>query len=125
MITLSCTSAMAQWTGIGDGRDFPVTYYLDFKTIQKQGQYVNVMELMDFDTPQKFKGAAWEYLSSVLRIEFDCNERQSRILSFHMYTGKMGTKDMVYSASFPAASWEPVPPGSVTKELWNSACANK
>lgn len=125
MLVLASTSAMAggnNWTAIGDGRDFPVSYYLDFKTIQKQGQYVNVLELMDFDTPQEFKDAAWVYFSSVLRIEFDCKNKQSRILSFRMYAGKMATKDMVYSASFPSATWEPVPPGSVTKELWNSAC---
>jgi Surface-adhesin protein E len=122
MFALVSTSAMARWIAIGDGRDFPVTYYLDFETVHKQGQYVYVLELMDFDTPQEFKGAAWVYLSSILRIQFDCNEKQSRILSFRMYAGQMGTKENVYSANFPSAPWEPVPPDSVTKELWNSAC---
>lgn len=125
MLVLVSKSAAAEWTAIGDGRDFPVTYYLDFKTIDKRGQNVKVWELMDFDTPQEFKGSAWKYLSSRLQIEFNCIERESRILVFYLYEGNMASKDIVYSAKFPTAAWEIVPPDSVTKELWNNACVKE
>jgi hypothetical protein len=122
MLAFVSTSAMAKWTAIGDSSDFPITYYLDFETIHKHGQRVSVSELMDFEAPQELNGNAGRYLSSTLKIEFDCNEKQSRILSFHMYAGNMASKDIVYSAKFPSARWEPIPPNSVTKDLWNSAC---
>jgi len=113
------------WTSIGSGREHDVNYYLDFQSFKKQGQKVTVWELMDFNTPQVFKGANWKFLSSQLQIEFDCDERQSRVLSLFVYTGNMATNDMVYSAIFPSAPWESVPPDSVEKELWNSACVKE
>jgi hypothetical protein len=125
MLALVSTSAMArgtEWTWIGEGREHAVDYYLDFQSFHKQGQYVTVWELMDFEIPQEFKGADWKYLSSKLQIEFDCNERQSRYLSVYYYAGAMGSDNMVYSASFPSATWQPIPPESVEKQLWNSAC---
>jgi Surface-adhesin protein E len=122
MLALLCTNAIAGWTPIGDGRDFPVTYYLDFKTVHRQRQYVYVWELMDFDTPQEFNGAAWKYLSSKLQVEFDCIKKESRILVFYLYEGNMASTKIVYSASFPSAPWEAVPSDSVAKDLWNSAC---
>ena len=125
LLSLASTGALADWTSIGESRDFPITYYLDFKSVHKQGQSVTVWELMDFDTPQGLKGSGDKYLSSTLEMEFDCNERQSRILSLNMFAGNMGMGKNIFSASFPSAPWEPVPPVSVTKELWNSACVKK
>ena len=133
MLALVSTSAMArgakvkhEWTsigtGIGTGSEQEVTYYLDFQSFQKQGQNVTVWELMNFETPQELNAAKGKYLSSKLQIEFDCNKRQSRILSFYMYAGMMGSQDIVYSANFPSSAWEPVPPDTIEKELWNSAC---
>ena len=132
MLALVSTSAMAktraehEWTSIGTGigtdNDQEVTYYLDFQSFHKQGQNVTVWELMNFETPQELNAAKGKYLSSKLQIEFDCNKRQSRILSFYMYAGMMGSEDIVYSASFPSSPWEPVPSDTIEKELWNSAC---
>lgn len=129
MLALVSASAMAkggsasqEWTWIGSGREHAVEYYLDFQSFDKHGQYVTVWELMDFEMPQEFKGADWKYLSSKLQVEFDCNERQSRYLSVYYYAGTMGSNNMVYSANFPSAPWEPIPSNSVEKALWNSAC---
>jgi len=122
LLALASTGALADWTSIGESRDYPIMYYLDFSTIHKQGQNVTVWELMDFETPQGLKGSAEKYLSSTLQIEFDCDKRQSRILSLNMFAGNMGSEKNIYSAGFPSATWELVPPDSVTKELWNSAC---
>ena len=128
MLALVSASAMAkgpEWIWIGSGREHAVEYYLDFQSFHKQGQYVTVWELMDFETPQEFKGADWKYLSSKLQVEFDCNERQSRYLSVHYYAGTMGSNNIVYSVNFPSAPWVPIPSNSVEKELWNSACVKK
>jgi hypothetical protein len=132
VLALVSASAMAkgastdhQWTWIGSGREHAVNYYLDFQSFHKQGQYIIVWELMDFDTPKEVKGADWKYLSSKLEIEFDCNERQSRYLSVYYYAGPMGSNNIIYSANFPSASWEPIPPDSAEKELWNSACVKE
>jgi hypothetical protein len=125
MLALVSTGAMARgtdWTWIGEGREHAVDYYLDFQSFYKEGQYVTVWELMDFEIPQEFKGADWKYLSSKLQIEFDCNERQSRYLSVYYYAGAMASDTMVYTASFPSATWQPIPTESVEKQLWNSAC---
>jgi hypothetical protein len=132
MLALVSTSAMAktrakhEWTsigtGIGTGSEQEVTYYLDFQSFNKQGQNVTVWELMNFETPQVLNAAKGKYLSSKLQIEFDCNKMQSRILSFYMYAGMMGSEDIVYSANFPSSPWEPVLPDTIEKELWSSAC---
>lgn len=128
MLVLVSTSAMAKgnvWVWIGTGREHAVDYYLDFQSFHKRGQNVIAWELMDFETPRELDGATGRYLSSKLQMEFDCNHRQSRILSLYMYTGIMGTEDIIYSANFPSAPWKPVITGSVEKELWNSACVKK
>jgi hypothetical protein len=114
-----------KWTTIGTGDVQSVSYYLDFQSISKRGQKVTVWELLDFEAPQKVGETGEKYLSSKLQIEFDCDLRKSRILSLYLYAGMMGSKDVVYSKSYPSSSWEPVPPDSVEKELWNSACVKE
>ena len=129
MVVLASANAVAkqsdpnlQWTPIGADHNQEVTYYLDFQSFHKVDQKVTAWELMDFVSPQRLPGAGWNYSSSKLLIEFDCHGRQSRILTFYMYAGNLGSQNIVYSGNFPSAAWAPVPPDSVEKELWNSAC---
>ena len=124
MLVLASADASAgiEWTSIGSAQDQEVTYYLDFQSFHKQGHTVTAWELMDFNSPQQFKGNSVSYLSSTLLMEFDCDKTQSRILTFNMYAGPMGTKDIVYTANFPSADWKPIPPESMEKQLWDSAC---
>jgi len=119
------TAATQEWTAIGTGNHEAVAYFLNFQSIRKRGQKVRVWELLDFDAPQMVGESKEKYLSSKLQIEFDCGLRQSRILSLYLYAGSMGSKRVVFSKSYPSAIWEPVPPDSVEKELWNSACVKE
>jgi hypothetical protein len=116
------TAATSGWTAIGTGHDQEVAYYLDFQSIRKRGQKVTVWEMLDFDAPQMVGESRQKYLSSKLHIEFDCDLRKSRILSLYLYEGRMGSKRIVYSKSYPLSVWALVPSDSVEKELWNSAC---
>jgi len=118
-------AATQEWTAIGTGRDQAVAYYLDFQSMRKRGQKVRVWELLDFDAPQMVGESKDKYLSSKLQIEFDCDLRQSRILSLYLYEGSMGSKRVVYSKSYASSAWEHVPSDSVEKELWNSACVKE
>ena len=118
-------AAPQEWTAVGTGHDQEVAYYLDFQSMRKRGQNVTVWELLDFDAPQMVGESKEQYLSSKLRIEFDCDLRQSRILSLYLYAGSMGSKRVVYSKTYPSAAWEFVPTDSVEKELWNSACVKE
>ena len=64
-------------------------------------------------------GAA--YKSAIAQFEYDCSERQSRLMELSVYKGRRGDGKLVYNR-IRYSHWAHVKAGSVEETLWRIAC---
>ena len=124
LLVLSSEPAYAEWVSIDSSDSF--TIYVDSDSLRHKlrhkGKLEKIWVLFDFKAVQDTSGSS--YISEKLLDEFDCTEEQFRILAFYSYSGPMGTREVVYSDSYPG-KWGPVTPDSVVQSLWKFACDKK
>ena len=83
---------------------------------------VKMWSLEDFNSTQTTAGD--RFMSYKHHKEYDCKEEQIRLLALNVYSGSMGSGDVVNSFSSPG-EWSPVAPGSVGQGLFRFACGKK
>ena len=93
--------------------------YIDPSTIQKEGNLVTVVELIDFKDMQGGTSPG-RYSSQKIRVQFDCAKEQLRFLSITDYADNMGGGDKVGGAS--GGDWEPVKSTSIHRNVWEAVC---
>ena len=120
VLLLISTSAWAEWTRAGDNDNFYA--YVDFSTIRKKGNKVKMWHLLEYKTARKVAGTT--FLSMMEQYEYDCEEEQSRRLYVSWHSGHMGEGGAIKINSDPM-KWEPVPPGSAGKSLWDVVCGKQ
>ena len=101
MLLMTATAASAEWMRSG-GND-RLIQYVDIATIRRNGNFVKMWHLTDFNTVQTTDGAS--YLSQKSQQEYDCKEEKSRILAFSWFDGQMGKGKVVYSDSSLASGY--------------------
>ena len=126
MLLVTAGAANAGWTIVGDtgddGDDF--IQYVDRATIRRNGNFVKMWDLLDFNTVQ-MSPAGHSFLSEKAQQEYDCKEEKKRILAFTWFDGQMGNGKVVVSNGNVRGEWEPISPGSVNEVLWKIACGKQ
>jgi len=118
-LALTCTSAAAEWTAVGRG-DYIHTPYADQASIHRSGALVRMSGLYDFKR-QDFTPDGRGLLSSVVLREYDCAQRQVRLLSAIDFSGHMGAGEAV-GTSARMGRWESIVEGGVDEAYWDIAC---
>lgn len=121
MLMAVSAGAMAEWTKTGgtDGFD----NYADLSTIQKSGSTAKMWVLQDFKKTQTLY-VGKSYLSIMFRYEYDCNEKKSRLLSIHTYSGNMRNGDIVLQEE-NVKEWHSILPESIAATNLKIACGTK
>ena len=120
LLLLTVGPAYAEWVKFVSFTDQgSYSVYVDLDTIRRKGELVKMWVLFDFDT-QRVTLPRRVYLSMQSLEQFDCAEERSRMLAFTNFAGNMGTGDVVYSNTVEG-KWQPLPPESIGKGLWELA----
>jgi hypothetical protein len=123
MVTsLLAGSVQAEWLWLGRNEDFRV--YVDRQLVQKNGEFVQMWQLMDFTTAQ------WEDARTVVwsiknLIEYDCRRPRSRTLVGEAYSEQMGAGRKVASDKLPDPPWEDITPGTTAEKIRQIACEGR
>ncbi len=121
-MTLISTGAMAEWTKVGESElRGGYTAYADLASISKAGNRAKMWALFDYQTKQKTSGV--EYLSEVIRRDYDCKQKQMRKLSYKFFSWNMEGGELIRSYTQPQ-QWVPVKPDSVDEAEWKVACSD-
>jgi hypothetical protein len=122
LLLLATANAWADWTLVGEGeiKEGRLTVYADRETIGRAGDFAKMWSLFDFSIPQLLRGKR-EYRSVKFQKEFDCGQRQFRVLSLDWYADNMSRGEPIASTSVDS-EWKPVSPGSVDEAVWGAAC---
>jgi hypothetical protein len=107
---------------VGEDDSYSYTAYIDPDTIRRKGNLATVWRLFDHTTIQTVAGKL--YLSSKAQTEYNCAEKQSRILVVYAHSGQMGSSTLVGYDTDPT-KWRPVMPGSVDQAMWKVACGKQ
>ncbi|HEX5337774.1 MAG TPA: surface-adhesin E family protein, partial [Gallionella sp.] len=83
-----------------------------------------ILSMVDLKKPATLSGGK-AFLSWETQYEFDCSNRQSRIVAASMYSGKMGGGEVTDSVVYESPDWEAIPAGSNGEDLWKFACGKK
>ena len=120
LLAMASTSALSEWTEVEKNNSEGITRYIDVATIQKTGDKVRMVNLIDYQTARE--AVDDKFLSIKVVQEYDCNEVKKRILAFNTYSGNMGKGGILYADSSPN-EWDIVSsPGSIGLTLWETAC---
>jgi hypothetical protein len=115
-------SVHAEWFPLGRTDSFRV--YLDQKLIQKNGDFAQVWQLMDF-TAAQWADAQTPVGSIKNLVDYDCTQPRSRTLAGEAYSEQMGAGRMVAKEQLPNPQWEPVEPHSTPEKIRQIACGKK
>jgi Surface-adhesin protein E len=119
LLVLSNGPAYAEWklfTTDGKGN----TVYTDPDTILRKGNLVKIWVLIDSNTVHEtIEGVS--FLSSRTLHQYDCEKGRFRFLAFALFSGNMGSGQMVHS-NHHVLEWEPVPPKGAGPRLLKWVC---
>lgn len=112
-------SAQAEWLALGRNENFRA--YLDQKSLQRNGDLVQVLQLMDFVTAQ------WADERTVVGsiktvVEYDCVQPRSRTMALEAYSEQMGDGRRVATEQLPNPEWESINSGSTSEKIRQLVC---
>jgi len=112
-------TASADWKGVAstDAADF----FLDKSTVRSSGQYKEAWVLTDLKAAKK-DGFGKDYLSSKSKTRVDCVGDKSLYLALVLYSGNMGSGDVVFNKSYNDNDWQHIIPGSAWAIVTQAIC---
>ena len=96
LLTLTSTSAMAEWELIHSGKEFDS--YFDASTIKKDGNKAKMWVLWNYKTPQKDMGQP--YLSILDKSIYDCKNETNKTLVRVYYKDNMRHGEVVLNLQY-------------------------
>lgn len=121
ILILFTSSATADWLQIqdfvGKGRDIKV--FVDTETISRHGDRVTMWSLINY--AGAIEVGEKEHISSKELNEYDCKDRQYRILALYWYSDRDAEGEMIYDDTAPGPM-KPIIEDSVYDRAMEIAC---
>ena len=115
-------SAQAEWIALGRTDNFRV--YIDQKPIQRNDDFVQIWQIMDFTSAQWVD--AQTVVGSIKHlIEYDCKQPRFRTLFVEAYSEQMSEGRMVANEQLSNPQWENVERGGTAEKSRQLACGKK
>jgi len=95
-------SAYAKWTLFDHSKENTEDHYIDYSSIQKNGQYVTYLDMTDFKYPQNYKGKI--YRSWVAKVKVNCSNLTMAIFSINRFSENLLLGNSVSYESFDNAT---------------------
>jgi len=118
LLAIVNSSALADWVAVA--RSKTDTLYVDPSTLHGPDNRTRMWVLNDFNASQRLDDRA-PFKSEKAEYEYDCKDRQSRLLYFTSHTGHMA-QGKVVDYNISAGAWARIQPGSELEVLWKIAC---
>jgi hypothetical protein len=116
---LASGSAMAEWVRVSSNDK--VTTYADPGAARKRLNIVKIWTLFDFKAENTLSDGS-QYYSIMRETEFNCRENLQRMLSYSIYSGRMGKGKILESGAEPQ-ELKPVSKANIAQEMKNFACS--
>ena len=121
MLAALSNFAHANWTKVLT-TESDTDIYVDHKTVSKSGTNVKMWIMEDRKSAGSFAGKT--FMSAKLEYEYDCKDRQRRVLQSSLYSGQKAGGNNVQTGT-KTGPWRPITEGRVNEALWKIACSKK
>jgi hypothetical protein len=119
LLTLGGGPAYGEWTFFTkDGKGN--TVYIDRGTVLRKGKFVKIWVLLDSTTVRETVEGV-PFLSSRTLHQYNCEKERFRFLAFTLFSGNMGSGQMVHAEHY-VLEWEPVPSKGSARRLLSLVC---
>ena len=118
LLAFVSNSAIAEWVEVGNIATSAI--YADSSTISKDGNRVKMWTLDDFKTAKVWSGKPFMSIKS--QVEYDCKEKQTRLLFSSFFSGNISSGEPIVSSSNRHPEWSPALPGSINELMLEFAC---
>lgn len=122
LLAFVSSSALAEWVKVGSSRDNSATAYVNTDTVFRKKYGIIAWTILDFSQAQPADNQT--YLSIKSQQDFDCKDKQVKILYTALHAENMGNGDTIISDSVPMVK-KPVPHNSMLEDIWEYACGIK
>ena len=120
LLALACSSALAEWTTLGDVGNAEL--FVDPTTIVRTGDTATMWSIYALKATATAGGST--YVSLKRQDEFDCKGARMRGLTIAAYAEPMAGGKLVAEEK-GTAGWAPVTPQSTGEKLLKVACGNE
>jgi hypothetical protein len=122
LTVLLAGSAQAEWLHLGRSDNFRI--YLEQKLIQRNGDFAQIWQLMDFTSAQ-WADAQTAVGSIKSLVEYDCTQPRFRTLAAEAFSEQMAAGRLVAREQLPTPQWEGVDPGGTSAKIRQLACGQR
>jgi hypothetical protein len=119
MLFVVSNSAMAEWSVIWKKDDS--TTYINRETIVLNGGILKVWTVVDETTPHTLPGGI-VFLSMVVRMAYNCKEREFKLMDAFAYDGNMGGGKQVLAPDLSNRKWQSVRPRGRNAVIFKEFC---
>jgi hypothetical protein len=119
LLILISSNAIAEWVKVNANDEFST--YANRSTILKKGHVVKMMSMYDYKAVQTHITDSALYMSTQQQGEYDCKQKQSRMLAYSLYYKTMGKGKVTHYKSRPL-EWIAVSPMGIDETLLAIAC---
>jgi len=103
-------------------RDEISKVFVDTESISREGDRATMWSLTNYASPMEIGND--EHMSSKELIEYDCKDKQHRILVLYWYSDRDAEGDVVYQETAPG-TMQPIIEDSVEDRTMEIACGKK
>lgn len=118
LLTTSALSAIGEWTPVWQSNAKDAVYYMDYKTIRKDGN-LRTMWLIS-DLSKRYKDGE---MSRRSRYVFDCKLERYKILAMSTHSESMATGEVLFNGGEDPAGWRAIPPTTAVETILKIICA--
>lgn len=108
------------WTQVGQEGD--ITYYADISAIHQADNKATMWMLSDFAGAHEDSKSEQLYYSQVGFFEFDCENKQGRILHYARHSENLGQGEAVFTRDIPDNVWREIIEETQREAEWALAC---
>jgi len=116
-------AAPAAWSVIAASGDSFLEFDPDL--VREQSGYTMAWTRLTFTQPRAAEDSGAKHQSQLQLHAIDCRASASTIVGVVLYSGAVGSGDVVDRTTRPRSAWEPraAPPGSLSEATIRAACA--
>jgi hypothetical protein len=111
----------ANWVLVSAGED--ADFYVKTDSIKRKGYMVTFWEIINFTSVQK--NGETEYSSMKVKTEMNCNTEEEKHLFTAVYSGSMGSGNLVDSYKTNKAGFDEIIPDTIAHSVLKFVCSKK
>ncbi len=112
-------NAMADWVRVHSNDN--LTVYADPSTIRSKLNIVRLSTMFDFKAENYLKSDGTPYFSIMRETEYNCRENLQRMISYAIYSGRMGKGKMLVGST-ESQDWQSVSRARLAQDVKKYAC---